>query len=95
MASFTLSAVYQGRDVRVTWTDGKLSGDSSVVGTVAGMAVSLEGKPIVTPAGIIEHDHMTDPYAAYQIISMVLGENALFITGNFSSIPPTPGRPNE
>jgi hypothetical protein len=70
MARLTLSAVYYGRRVEVTWTDGMLSVDSSAVGAVASMAVSLEGKPIATPAGVIEHDHLSDPYAAYQIISM-------------------------
>jgi hypothetical protein len=41
MASFTLAAVYHGRDVQVTWKDGRLSGDSSAVGAVASTAVFL------------------------------------------------------
>lgn len=82
MATFTLSAVYHGRQVEVAWTDGMLTGDCSAVGAVASAAVSLEGKPIVTPARVIEHDHLTDPYAAYQIIATVLGADAQFVAGD-------------
>jgi hypothetical protein len=86
MTTFTLTGIYEGHQVEVTWTDGRLSGDTPAVGAVVSMAASLEGNPIITPASVIEHDHLTDPYAAYQIITMVLGADAQFITG---SVPPT------
>jgi len=90
MTAFTLAASYHSRDIEVTWTDGRLTGDFSAVGAIASTAVLLEGQPVVSAgkvARVTWNDHLADPCSAYALMIMVLGRDAHLVAGELPTTP--------
>ena len=90
MASFTVTAAPFGRHVRVTWTDGELSGSRWIVDVVTAQAERYRDRYIMTPHGAVRGDHLADPWATWALIRMALGESCQITAGSLPQVERTP-----
>lgn len=73
MAQFTITGERNGKRVRVTWRDGKLTGnDPATLAVVRQIARSLEGTIQGLPGSVsTTANHLSSPYSACAIIRSV------------------------
>jgi hypothetical protein len=69
---YTVSGVFHGRTVEITWDDGKLSGDPEAVAFLNMLADSGLGQGFWTPTGIVVKDSRDNPTTAMELILMGL-----------------------
>ena len=87
---FTLTGLWHNRDVTLSWSDGILTGtDELALKLINDLATHAEGKLIGGPISSSTHDHLSNPYTAYELCTMLLGTRATF-TGYFPPLPDPP-----
>lgn len=89
---FTVRFKWRG-EREVTWEDGKLSGDSDLVGIIEATARRLDGTYVGPPAfEYTRTEHLRSPYSAIEIMRFYLPDGIEFIdaTGDIPKLPPVP-----
>jgi len=72
---FTAIGVFGGRSVSVTWSDGKLIGDTYAVVKIRNLASDSHGKEVGPGHGPTTlRDHLKSPMSALMLIDEVLDE---------------------
>lgn len=81
---------WYGRDVSVTWADGKLTGDASAVVIITSLAEQLEGQPVGLPTGpVTTTDHLSSALSTLDLMQRVLGYD-LTATGDVPQLDAVP-----
>jgi hypothetical protein len=89
MTSFTLSGGFNSRPVEITWIDGVLSGDREFVEFTELRAAAPDDQLLVASGGPSASTvHLSDPYAAYELMCMLLDEPEI-VSGELPPIPQT------
>ena len=72
-----------GTPLRVTWTDGELSGAPQAVAAVRSYAAEFEGRALRLPGyPATMHDLLSSPFTALLLIRMAIGNEACITSGS-------------
>jgi hypothetical protein len=83
VSSFTGTSSALCRPLRVTWTDGELSGAPQPVAAVRSYAAEFEGRALRLPGyPATMHDLLSSPFTALLLIRMAIGSEARITTGS-------------
>ena len=91
MSTFTLQGKRGDRPIRITWTDGHLTGDVDTIKMVKMLALSMEGHLVASPADMTMHNHLSNPASAYMLMSMMFSRPPEEVAS--SGIAPAPAPP--
>jgi hypothetical protein len=91
VSMFTLRGQRGGETIEVTWTDGKLSGDTDAVQMIQMLATGAEGRLVTSLTDSTTHDHLANPGSAYSLMCLVFQDVPVEIhSAGIEPFPPLP-----
>ena len=88
---WVIKGTYKDKKVELSWQDGKLSGDHSIIGGLLALAKSREGEhtgPVMGPYTL--HNHLKDPLTSFFLAGGLFEEDPPIVDGDIPQPPKVP-----